>query len=135
MDRTKAFVVIPIAGLVHDLVTSDAIGTSVLAMLPLIAVGAIVQLRIVDSDFIPTVAAVAAASLAYGMIALAILAATGEPVPWLDGMLRVVAPSIVVNALFTPIVYLPVHWFGTKSTARILGPGRITPAITAKRSG
>jgi hypothetical protein len=29
---------------------------------------------------------------------------------WWDATMRVVIPSAIVNALFTPIVYLPVRW-------------------------
>lgn len=132
--QDEAMIVIPIAGLLHDLMTSDPLGTSVLGLAPILVLAAGVQLRAMDTDFVPTVIVVAIASLTYSIVTMAVLSATGQRVPLFDGMVRVVVPSIVVNALFTPIVYLPIHWLGVKSTARILGPGRITTAVTVKRS-
>ncbi len=127
--QDEALVVVPMAGFLRDVTTSDPLGTSVLAMAPIILLATTVQLRAMDTDFVPTVIVVAAGSLAYGIISMTVLAATGQKVPWTDALLRVVLPAVVVNALFTPIVYLPVHWLGARSTARILGPGRITSPL------
>jgi len=132
--QDEAMVVIPMAGLLHDLTTSDPLGTSVLALAPILVLAAGVHLRAMDTDFVPTVLVVAVASLTYGIITMVVLSATGQRIPWFDGMVSAVVPSIVVNALFTPIVYLPIHWLGVRPTTRILGPGRITTAVTAKRS-
>lgn len=125
----EALVVVPIAGLLRDLMTSDPLGMSVLALAPIVLLAAAIQLRRVDTKFLPTVIVVAAGSIVYGIISMLALTATGREVPWIDGLLRVVVPSAIVNALFTPMVYLPVQWLGARSTARIMGPGRITSPV------
>ena len=127
--QEEAFVVVPLAGFIRDLVTSDPLGTSALAFTPIVLLAAAVQLRSMDSDFVPTVMVVAAGSLSYGIISLLILATAGQSMPWMDGMLTAVLPLVVVNALFTPVVYLPVRWVGARSTTRILGPNRITSPL------
>ncbi len=106
----EAMVVVPLAGLLRDLSSSDPLGTSVLALAPIVLLAAARDLRPVETEFVPALAVVGAGSLAYGVLSMSVLAAAGQEVPWLDGLLRVLLPGAVVNALFTPIVYLPVRW-------------------------
>jgi rod shape-determining protein MreD len=127
--QDEAFVVVPLSGFIRDLVTSDPLGTSALALTPIVLLAAAVQLRSMDSDFVPTIVVVAAGSLAFGIISIIILATTGQRISWMDGIWTAVLPLVVVNALFTPIVYLPVRWLGARSTTRILGPNRITSPL------
>jgi len=128
--QDEALVVVPIAGLAHDLTTSDPLGTSVLAMTPIVLLAAAVQLRSVDSQFLPAVVVVAVASLLYSIISMFVLAAIGQDVSWMQALLRVVLPFAIVNALFTPIVYLPVHWLSPSAQPRLLGGGRIASTLS-----
>jgi len=121
----EGFWVIPILGFTRDFISSDPVGTSALALAPIVLLAAVVRLRAMDSEFVPTAIVVAAGTLLYGIISIAILRATGQDTPVTDGAL-VVLPAIIVNAVFTPIVYFPVHWLGSRTTMRILGPGRIS---------
>ncbi len=123
--REEAFVIIPLIGFIRDLVTSDPLGTSAVAMTPIVLLAAAAQLRSMDTDFLPAIAVVASGTVSYGIISIIVLAATGSSVGLVDGLLNAVLPLAIVNALFTPIIYLPLHWLGTPSTMRILGPGRI----------
>ncbi len=123
--QEEAFVVVPMAGFLRDLTTSDPLGTSVLGLAPIVLLAAAARLRSVDTEFLPTVAVVAAGSLAYGIISLAVLAATGEGVSWGQAVLRVVIPAVIVNSLFTAIVYLPVHWLSPRPTG-LQGAGRLS---------
>ena len=108
--QSEAMVVVPVAGLLRDLTASDPLGTSMLALSPIVLLAALRELRAVESNFLPALAVVAAGTVAYGLISMAVLAATGQTVPLADALLRVVLPGALVNALFTPIVYLPVRW-------------------------
>lgn len=108
--QAEALLVVPMAGFLRDLSTSDPLGTSALALSPIVLLAAARELRTVETEFVPTLVVVAAASLAYAVLSMAVLSATGQAIPWLDGLLRVALPAAVVNALFTPIVYLPVRW-------------------------
>jgi rod shape-determining protein MreD len=126
----EALVVTPLAGLAHDLTGSDPLGTAVLAMAPVAWLAAAVRLRSVDSQFLPTVVVVGSGSLLYSVISMTVLAGTGQNVDWVQGALRVVIPFAVVNALFTPILYLPVRWFSPATQPRLLGAGRITAPLS-----
>lgn len=106
----EALFVVPMAGLARDLTTSDPLGTSMLAFIPIVLFASIARQQIIDSDFPPAVAIVAAGSLTFGIIQSIVLAATGEHIAVWDVFIRVIVPGVVINALFTPIVYLPVRW-------------------------
>lgn len=127
--QEEAWVVVPAAGFIRDLTTSDPLGTSALAMVPIVLLAAAIRLRTLDSDFLPAVAVAAVASLPYGIIAMSVLAATGQHIDVLDALVRVVLPSAVVNALFCPIVYLPVRWLSPPPGPVILGRRRITSPL------
>jgi rod shape-determining protein MreD len=114
--QEEAFVVVPMAGILRDLTTSDPLGTSVLGLGPIVLLAAAARLRSVETEFLPTVGVVAAGSLAYIIISMVVLAATGDGIPWGQGILRVLIPAVIVNSLFTPIVYLPVHWLSPHPT-------------------
>ena len=124
--QDEALIVVPLTGVLRDLVTSDPLGTSVLAMAPFVPLAAAVRLRAMDTDFLPSVALVAAGSLASGVITAVVLAATGQTTPWGDALLRVILPAVVVNSLVTPIVYLPVRWCRPGRTPWLVGSARYT---------
>jgi rod shape-determining protein MreD len=113
----EALFVVPAAGLLRDLTTSDPIGTSMLAFAPIVPLAALARQQVIDSDFPPAVAAVAAASLAFGVIQSSVLAVTGQHIDVWPVIVRVILPGAIVNALFTPVIYLPVRW----STPRYTG--------------
>lgn len=123
----EAMVVVPLAGLMRDLTSSDPIGTSVLALAPLVPLAALRELPVVESQFLPALAMVAAGSLAYAVIAMGVMAASGEGVPWLTALLYVAIPAAIVNALFAIIIYLPIRWLSLDLRPR--GP-RLSPGAT-----
>ncbi len=106
----EAMILIPLAGIFKDLITSDPVGASVLALLPVVPLAAMREQWPTESEFVPTVAVVAAASLSYDVLYMMVLTAVGDGPPWLQSPLRVLLPAVLVNALITPIFYLPVRW-------------------------
>lgn len=122
--QNEAMIAVPMAGFMKDLTASDPLGTSVLAMAPLVLLAAAVQVRAVDTEFVPSVAVVAAGSVVYGIISMTVLAASGQDIPWTDALLRVVIPAAIVNALFTAVVYLPVSWLNPRQRHGLLGSRR-----------
>jgi rod shape-determining protein MreD len=122
----ETMVFIPIAGIFKDLMTTDPVGVSVLALLPIVALAAIRERRPMESEFLPTLAVVVVASLCYDLVYMVVLTAVGDGPPWLQTPIRVVLPAALFNALLTPILYLPVRWATTLSemvrpTAGVLG--------------
>jgi hypothetical protein len=84
----------------------------------------------IETKFLPSIAVVTAGTLAYGVLSAAVLAATGHSVPVVDALLRVLLPLMLVNALFTPILYLPVLWLGTPQRHGLQGAGRLTSPLS-----
>lgn len=121
--QREAMVVVPLAGLLRDLVTSDPVGTSVIALSPIVLLTAIRDLRLIESEFLPALAVVATASLAYSVISMTVLTAVGDDVPWGTAMLRVALPSMLVNPLFAVLVYPPMRWLTPPARRESFGVG------------
>ncbi len=119
----EAMVVVPMAGLLRDLTTSDPVGTSVLALSPIVALAIVRELRPVDSEFVPALAVVSAASFAYAVISMAVLTVVGDGVPWGTALLRVALPSMLVNPLFAVLVYPPMRWLSPRPKRESFGVG------------
>ncbi len=119
----EAMVVVPVAGLLRDLTTSDPIGTSVLALSPIVLLTVVRELRPLESEFLPTLAVVTMASLAYAVISMAVLTAVGDDVPWGTALLGVTLPSMLVNPLLAVIVYPPMRWLSPRPKAESFGVG------------
>jgi len=122
-------IVVPVAGFMRDLATSDPLGTSALALAPVVLLAAAARLRAMDTEFVPTVAVVASGSLAYGIISMTVLAATGQTVLLSDSVSRVVLPACLVNAVFTPLVYLPIHTLSAQRRSGAIGTRRLTSPL------
>jgi rod shape-determining protein MreD len=121
----ETMILIPLAGIFKDLITSDPVGASVLALLPVVPLAAMRERWPTESEFVPTLAVVAAASLSYDVLYMMVLTAVGDGPPWLQSPLRVLLPAALFNALITPIVYLPVRWATTLS--EMVRPGVRVP--------
>lgn len=126
--QREAMLVVPMAAFLRDLVTSDPLGISLLALAPIVPLAALRDLQILETDFLPTLAVVALASLAYGLISMAVLAAVGQEIPALPALRAAVLPAVIVNALITPIVYLPLRWFTPARPPMPAGLGPVIPS-------
>jgi rod shape-determining protein MreD len=111
----ETMLLIPLAGTFKDLITTDPVGTSVLALLPILPLAAIRERWPTESEFVPTLAVVAVASLCYHLLYMMVLTAVGDGPPWLQTPTRVLLPAALFNALLTPIFYLPIRWATTLS--------------------
>lgn len=127
--RDEALVVVPLTGFIRDLLTSDPLGASALALAPLVPLAAILRLRAVDTSFVPAVALVAAGSVAYGVISMSVLAGTGHQIAWAEALLGIVLPGALINALFTPVLYLPINWLGAQRKTGMLGSNRLAAPL------
>jgi len=121
--QREAMVVVPMAGLLRDLTSSDPVGTSVVALSPIVVLAVLRDLRPVESEFLPALVVVAVASLAYAVVSMIVLTAVGDDVPWGTGLLRVALPSMLVNALFAAIVYVPMRWLSPRPRVEGFGVG------------
>jgi rod shape-determining protein MreD len=128
-SEEEALIGVPIVAVIRDLITSDPVGTSLLAMAPIALFAALARQRPIESAFLPTLAVVAGSTLTFELIHAAVLAITGQPIDIGYLVLRVAIPAAVVNALFTPIIYLPVRWLSPARPSVLYGSGRLTSPL------
>ena len=104
----EAMVLIPLTAVFRDLITNDPVGVSILAMLPIVPLAAVRERHPTQSEFVPTVVVVAVASLCYHLVYMVVLASLGEDVAWLQSPVEVLLPAALLDAVLTPLVYLPL---------------------------
>ena len=128
-SHEEALVVVPICGLLRDLIGSDPTGTAMLGFAPIVMLAALAGTQVIESDFPPAIVVVAAGTLTFGVVQSAVLGATGDTIhPW-QVILHVIIPATVVNALFTPIVYLPIRWLTPRRLLAMQGSRRLTAPL------
>lgn len=125
----ESLVVVPMAGMMRDLLTSDPLGTSVLALAPIVILAAFIRIQAIDSDLIPALMIVAAGSVAFGIVQMTVLGVTGQNILLFHSVFQVIVPLALVNALFTPIIYLPIHWLSRRPTTGLMGSRRLTSPL------
>jgi rod shape-determining protein MreD len=128
-NEDEALFVVPIAAVLTDLTSSDPVGTSLLAFAPIVLLAGLARTQAIDSDFLPAVAVVATGSIAYGIIYTGVMLLVGHSVDLDYALLQFILPAALVNALFTPIVYLPVRWLSAESRSVLRGTGRLTSPL------
>ena len=114
----ETMVLIPLTAAFKDLITNDPVGVSVLALLPIVPLAAVRERHLTQSEFVPTAAVVAVASLCYHLIYMIVLTSLGEDVPWLGSPLRVLLPAALLDTVLTPLFYLPLRWATTLTESR-----------------
>jgi rod shape-determining protein MreD len=127
--QDEAMIIIPVAGLMHDLTNGDPLGASFIGFAPLVILGTAIQIRAVETQFIRALMVVASGTIVWGVIRMSVLAVTGQEIAWFDATLRVVLPLAAVNTLFMPLAYIPLSWFSADHRQGIMGGGRITSPL------
>ncbi len=122
--QDEALLVVPLAGLFRDVSGSDPIGTSVLGLLPIVLLWTLKERAAIEAKFLPALVLAGLGSILYSLVTMLVLATAGDGVPFFHGLLRVVLPSALVNLLFTPLLYLPMHWLNPAPTPGLPGFGR-----------
>jgi rod shape-determining protein MreD len=103
--QREVLFLIPAAGLLQGLLDSEPLGLAMLALAPLILMSDVRELRLVESDLLPAITIVAAATVVYEGTVLLTLAVTGNHPDWIASVLDVLVPAAIANAL----VLLPVY--------------------------
>jgi len=114
----EAMVLIPLAAIFKDLMTDDPVGVTILALLPVVPLTAIRARHLTQSEFVPIVVVVTVASISYHLIYMVALTALGEDIPWAQSPSRVLLPGAVLDAVLTPLFYLPLRWATTVTEGR-----------------
>ena len=125
----EAMYVVPIAAVMRDLMSSDPVGTSLLAFAPILFIAVVAKVQVLDTDFLPTMGTVFAATVCFELIHALVLAIIGQNLGIGYVIFRVVIPGAVVNSLFAPLIYLPVRWSSPRGASVLRGAGRLTSPL------
>ena len=103
-----------ITGLTVDLFSGAPFGA---ATLPMILVGLLAglgQATIFRAHVALPLVAMFLASVLYDLLFLLIVRLSGNPVAWLESLLRLILPSALLNALLMPIVFVIMRWLSMR---------------------
>jgi rod shape-determining protein MreD len=95
-----------VAGITLSFIGLQSPGLVLLALLPVIGLGLVRELRIVHSDTVLVLALVAASTAMYDLVLLASVMATGGVLDARAAVSGIVLPTVVVNLAITPPVHL-----------------------------
>ena len=110
-----------IGGLLLDLLSSAPFGLHAAAMVSVGFLAGLGQTNVFRLSLALPLLVVAIATLCYDLVLVLGLWLAGTPIVWADFLLRVVAPSVIVNMAFMPIVFLAVRWMHKRT-----GPAEIS---------
>ncbi len=116
--QREALVVVPIAGIAVGLLDGQPLGTALLALIPVVLLAELREVRIVEGDFLLALVTIVVATLAYETIFLVTLRLTGETVYWWGSFSRIIVPTAIVNALLMPPLY-GVMWLASADVHRV----------------
>lgn len=128
-SEDEAIYVVPIAAIMRDVMSSDPVGTSLIAFAPILFLAVIARMQLLDSDFLPALGTVAIASFSFEILHALILMLTGQGVAVDYLLFRIAIPAAVVNSIFAPIIYLPVRWLSPNQASVLRGTGRLTSPL------
>lgn len=128
-SEDEAIFVVPMAAIMRDLMSSDPVGTSLIAYAPILFIALLAKMQVLDSDFLPVLVAVAASSFCFEILHAFILMMTGQSVGIGYLLFNVAIPAMVVNSLFAPILYMPMRWTHPHQASVLRGAGRLTSPL------
>jgi rod shape-determining protein MreD len=99
-----------IAGVVVDLLSGAPFGAATLSLMMVGFLSGLGKNSVFSGHIVFPVVAMFLATLLYNICFLLIVWLSGQPVIWLDSVVRIILPSAVLNAALAPIVYLPTRW-------------------------
>ena len=103
-----------VAGLAVDLFSGAPFGASTLA---LIAVGLLAGLgaaTVFRAHVALPLLAMFLATIVYDLLFLLVVRISGYPVAWLESFYRIILPSAVLNAVLTPVIFVPMRWLNAR---------------------
>lgn len=99
-----------IAGMCIDILSGAPFGAATLSLALVGFLAGLGQTTVFRYYMVLPLLTVFLATILYNILFLAITAILGEPVAWLDSMLRIIQPSAVLNALLVPLVFVPMRF-------------------------
>ncbi len=111
-----------IGGLIVDLLSGGGLGATVLALLSVALLAGQPWGRGIGSPVIRLVLVALLSVIVYHLVLLVVLAWAGHTVDWGWALLRVAAPSALLNALLAPFVQRPLGWLEQRTRREMFAP-------------
>lgn len=99
-----------IGGILLDLLSGAPFGVSTIAMALVSFLTGVGEVNVFRTNIALPLATTFFATIAYNLIFLILLQAMGWPIAWIDGFIRVILPTTILNTLLMPLVYRPMRW-------------------------
>jgi rod shape-determining protein MreD len=116
--KRETLLLIPLGGILLGLYDDQPLGVAILALLPLILMVEVLEMRLVQSTLLQAVVIIIIATLFYEVAFLLTLTVAGEPVDWLAVGLDVLVPAVIANTL----VLFPVYGIVRLATVESRSP-------------
>ncbi len=98
-----------LAGMSIDILSGAPFGAATLSLALVGFLAGLGQATVFRYQTILPFLAVFLATIVYDLVFLVIVGILGQPVAWLDSLLRLVQPAAVLNALLIPLVFFPLR--------------------------
>ncbi len=111
---------IAVAGVTTGLIGLQTPGLVLLALLPIAGFGVLREMHVIHNDLVLALGLVFAASVAYEVVILLSVMATGGALDPLAALRSAVLPAAIVNVAMTPFVYAVMRFARPSSRSRRL---------------
>lgn len=98
-----------VAGIGIDILSGAPFGTATLSLALVGVLAGLGEATVFRNHIALPLLAVFLATILYDLVFLLIVAILGQPVPWLDSLVRIVLPSAALNVVLIPLIFLPMR--------------------------
>lgn len=99
-----------VGGIALDLLSGAPFGVFALAMALVSLLTGLGEINVFRTNVALPLATISLATIAYNLVSLFLLQASGWPIDWGDSLLRIILPTTILNALLMPLVYRSLRW-------------------------
>ncbi len=103
-----------VAGVAVDLFSGAPFGAATFGLMAVGALAGLGQSTVFRSQFLWPPVAVGLATIVYDLLFLLVTWISGYSVSWLESLFYRVAPSAVLNAALTPVIFGIMRWLNTR---------------------
>jgi rod shape-determining protein MreD len=99
-----------VGGLAVDVLSGAPFGAATLSLLAVGFLSGLGEATVFRTHVALPLVTVFLATILYGLIFLLVVQISGQVVPWLSSLFRIILPSAVLNTVLTPIVFGTTRW-------------------------
>lgn len=103
-----------VAGVAVDIFSSAPFGAATLSLMAVGFLSGLGQATVFRAHFVWPLIVMFLTTIVSGVIFLVVVQIAGQSVTWLESFLRIIVPSALLNALLTPLVFVPMRFLYTR---------------------